>query len=141
MPLTGSCLCGQVQVTVKDSGLPLKPAVCRCTNCQQTGGSVFSLVSILPEEHVQFTGETKSYADKTSDSGNVLQRHFCGTCGSQVQSVSPAYAGMAIIKMGLFAQSDGWDKDIEAPVAQIFTKNKKSWETLLDGVPALEAGR
>lgn len=89
---------------------------------------------------MQFTGETKSFADKGSASGNVLQRHFCGNCGSQVQSVSPAYAGQAIIKMGLFAESDGWGKDIQAPVAQIFIRNNKQWETLLDGVPAVQDG-
>lgn len=31
MPLHGECLCGNVQVTIKDEGLPLKPVVCRCT--------------------------------------------------------------------------------------------------------------
>lgn len=140
MPLHGQCLCGTVKITVSDSGLPLKPIVCRCQNCQATAGSLFSLVSILPKEHVEITGETKAYKDTALDSGNHSFRRFCGECGTPVQTVSPSREGLAIIKMGLFAKTDGWENHIEQPQAQIFTRNKKSWEPLVNGVPAVESG-
>ncbi|ETS63190.1 glutathione-dependent formaldehyde-activating gfa [Moesziomyces aphidis] len=144
MPLKGSCLCGKVQVSVKDDALPLKPVVCRCTNCQQTAGSPYSLVTIVPEDKVEITGETKASClygvdtDTTTTSGNNSKRHFCPECGSPVQTVSPTRAGLAIIKLGLFAKSDGWKDSIGTPVAQIFTRNQKPWESLIDGVPAVE---
>ncbi|SPO23511.1 related to DUF636 domain protein [Ustilago trichophora] len=138
MPLNGSCLCGNVKITVKDGGLPLKPIVCRCTNCQQTAGAPFSLVAILPEDQIEIHGETKAFKDNTTDSGNASYRRFCGECGAPVQTVAPARAGSAIIKMGLFAKSDAWGKDIDTPVAQIYTRNKKQWEPLIEGVAAAE---
>ncbi|EST07917.1 Glutathione-dependent formaldehyde-activating enzyme/centromere protein V [Kalmanozyma brasiliensis GHG001] len=133
MPITGSCLCGNVKITVNDGGLPLKPVVCRCTNCQQTAGSVFSLVALLPKEHVEISGETTAYRDDTTSSGNHSFRRFCPTCGSPVQTVSPSRDTLAIIKMGLFAKSSAWGKEIQPPQSQIFTRNKKDWEPLVEG--------
>ena len=49
-----------------------------------------------------------------------------------------AGSGTAIIKMGVFARSNGYGKDIEKPVAQVYTKNRKEWEPLIDGVFAAE---
>lgn len=98
---------------------------------------MYSLVSFVPEEHLELTGETKSFEDK-GDSGNVLSRRFCGECGTPIQSVSASSAGNAIIKMGVFARSDGWGKDILGPTAQIFTKNKKDWEPLVEDIPAIQ---
>lgn len=40
--------------------------------------------------------------------------------------------------MGVFARSDGWGKDILGPTAQIFTKNKKDWEPLVEDIPAIQ---
>jgi hypothetical protein len=124
-------------------------------------GSAYSLVTIVPEDKVEITGETKACksphhllappkaltnaacvhgldTDTTTTSGNNSKRHFCPECGSPVQTVSPTRAGLAIIKLGLFAKSDGWKDSIGTPVAQIFTRNQKPWESLIDGVPAVE---
>ncbi|SYW77888.1 uncharacterized protein UBRO2_02080 [Ustilago bromivora] len=98
-PLNGSCLCGNIKITVKDGGLPLKPVVCRCTNCQQTAGA--------------------------------------RECGSPIQTVPTSRPGTAIIKMGLFAKSGAWGKEIDAPVAQVFTKNKV-WESLVEGAATMQ---
>lgn len=76
--------------------------------------------------------------DTTPDSGNTSYRRFCGECGAPVQTVSPSRAGSAIIKMGLFAKSGGWGSQIDTPVAQIYTRNKKDWEPLIDGVAAVD---
>ncbi|KAJ1027056.1 hypothetical protein NDA18_003073 [Ustilago nuda] len=137
-PLNGSCLCGNIKITVKDGGLPLKPVICRCTNCQQTAGAPYSLVAILPEEHVEITGEPKAYKDTTPDSGNHSSRRFCGECGSPIQTVATSRPSTAIIKMGMFAKSGAWGKEIDAPVAQVFTKNKKDWESLVEGAATMQ---
>lgn len=79
--------------------------------------TAYSLVAILPEEHVEITGEPKAYKDTTPDSGNHSSRRFCGECGSPIQTVATSRPGTAIIKMGLFAKSGAWGKEIDAPVA------------------------
>lgn len=78
--------------------------------------------------------------DTALDSGNHSFRHFCPQCGAPVQTVSPSRESLAIIKMGLFAKSPAWGKQIEAPQAQIFTRNKKSWEPTVEGAAVVEAG-
>lgn len=52
--IRGSCLCGQVLVTV--TGAPVASAVCHCLHCQKTAGSAFSTVLLLPDEAVSVEG-------------------------------------------------------------------------------------
>ncbi|PWY98568.1 hypothetical protein BCV70DRAFT_201889 [Testicularia cyperi] len=136
MPLEGSCLCGSVQVSVSDSALPLTTAICRCTNCQQTAGSMYSLVSIVEQSQLTITGETKIYNDTTPDSGNTTQRYFCPACGSPIQTVGPSRPGKTVVKCGLFAKS--LNKQFPKPAIEIFDKNTNAWESHVDGSKTFE---
>ncbi|HTO42377.1 MAG TPA: GFA family protein, partial [Rhizomicrobium sp.] len=39
------------------------------------------------------------YVDK-GDSGNVVNRYFCGTCGSPIYSATPANPDVVVVKAG-----------------------------------------
>ena len=53
---TGSCLCGQVTLTVR--GAPLRVGICHCTDCRQDSGSAFSFYGIWPAAQFEHAGET-----------------------------------------------------------------------------------
>ncbi|KIW31068.1 uncharacterized protein PV07_02751 [Cladophialophora immunda] len=96
--LTGSCLCGSWRYTVPKQ--PIKSIICHCNACKKwTGGSFMPNVlfpssgfDLKPDEAVSPPPQMTTYADKGSDSGRTVNRHFCATCGSPLycsSSLSP----------------------------------------------------
>lgn len=96
----GGCLCGKVRYRVE--GDPLSVAICHCTNCQRNTGSAFSVNVIFPKAALTMEGNPAIYED-IGDTGNVVRRVFCGTCGTPLESQSvfsvPEYA---VLKGGTF---------------------------------------
>jgi len=97
MGFTGHCLCGAVTYTI-DAEKPILTGYDHCDACQRQTGSTYSLVTVFPTSSVKISGPLKSYAGK-ADSGNTVQRMFCGTCGSPIAH-EPEGAGITAIKAG-----------------------------------------
>ena len=105
MTTKGKCLRGAIEVTSDEK--PDQIIVCYCESCQKACGGGASFNIIKTDEGARLSkGETKIYND-TADSGNSLERHFCGMCGSPIFSVTTAYPGLKIWKAGLFSDIDG----------------------------------
>jgi hypothetical protein len=128
---TGGCLCGAVRFKV--SGVPVRMAQCHCQDCQRASGTGHMSNAIFSKEDVEVTGETASY-DSTADSGNVLTRHFCPTCGGRLFLYSTARPGMIVMAAGAFDDAS-WFK----PEVVLFTKRRPAWDLTTDRVPNFEA--
>ena len=76
----------------------------------------------------------RSFAS-ASDSGNVLTRHFCPTCGGRVFLYSKARPGMIVMAAGAFDDSSWFEPEIV-----LFTKRRPHWDLTTDAVPNFEAG-
>lgn len=125
--ITGSCLCGQIIVSVSKEAFTSDIAcLCHCKNCRQATGTTASLNLIAPELHVKITGQPKIYHDANTDSGKVLQRAFCSNCGSPIYSQSQNIPGMCIVKLGLF-------DEVLKPTKEFYCKSRVSWVTPIDG--------
>ncbi|PWN91850.1 hypothetical protein FA10DRAFT_278560 [Acaromyces ingoldii] len=137
MPLQGKCLCEKIAVTVADESLPLQFASCYCKNCSTTAGSPFSMVAYVDKAHLKIEGQPKIYSDSKTDSGGSVYRHFCGDCGTPVQTLAPAIPDKAVVKVGLFSDSLG---DINKPAVELFTVNRQRfpWLESIEGVPQCE---
>ncbi|WP_309621371.1 GFA family protein [Novosphingobium sp.] len=130
MTKTGGCLCGAVRYEV--SGDPAMQLVCHCSHCQKQAGSAFSTIAGVPERAMTVTlGAPVTFIDH-GESGQPVERQFCGTCGSPLFSKVMAAPGMVFIKTGTLDDSS-WFK----PSAHIWTKSKQSWVDLGD-VPAFK---
>jgi hypothetical protein len=129
---SGGCLCGGVRFAVK--GTPIRMAQCHCLDCQRASGTGHMSNAIFREADVQVAGTTASYAS-TSDSGNVLTRHFCPTCGGRVFLYSKARPGMIVMAAGAFDDSSWF-----APELVLFTKRRPHWDITTENVPNYEAG-
>ena len=84
--ISGSCLCGSVTVTVKESGLFDKPRghLCHCANCRKVSGSYVSSNLLIDEDKVEITDSDdtiKMYEDLATLSGNPVYRYFCSKDG------------------------------------------------------------
>lgn len=128
-PMTGGCLCGKIRYTVSQ---PLHNIIaCHCTHCQKASGAGASHNAVLQTSAVTFTsGQPRRFAD-TADSGNILNRYFCGDCGSPIYSQRAKMPEMMVLKVGT----------LDAPgdlklAMNIWTGSARPWMHL---DPAIEA--
>ena len=133
MSETGQCLCGAIQYRIDNA--PQMAGVCHCKNCQRQAGSAFSTLAGVPttEFHL-IQGELKLYTDTETESGNAVQRFFCGNCGSPIYSAVPGFEGMVFLKTGTMDDTSGFTPQFHA-----WGDTKQNWVAITDGAPV--AGR
>lgn len=87
--LTGTCLCGSIEVTIHDEDLftTRRGHLCHCANCRKVSGSYAASNLIIEEAKVTVTdrdGTLSKYIDKATGSGTPIERYFCSKCGKYV---------------------------------------------------------
>lgn len=130
---SGRCLCGDVTYTFNVD--PLMTGICHCKNCQRQAGSAFSTLAGVPRAAIQITGATKLYQDGDTDSGNLVDRHFCGNCGSPIYSAIASQPDVLFLKTGTMDDTSSF-----TPGFQVYCETKQNWVTLVDGVPQMARG-
>lgn len=129
MTMTGRCLCGAVSYEIE--GDLQMCGVCHCKNCQRQAGSSYSVLFAVADDQIEISGDLTTYADH-ADSGNVVHRHFCGTCGSPVKTSLPTQPGMTYIKAGTLD-----DTSVLHPQVHFWTDSKQDWVTVDDNIPQI----
>lgn len=129
-PVSGHCLCGQVRVTLKAP--PQRMAQCHCRDCQRLTGTGHSANALFKTEDVTVDGETCSFT-VTADSGNVLTRHFCATCGSRAYGVNSGRPGMLNVPPGLF-DDNAWFN----PQILLYAHRRPGWDHEHTEIPAFD---
>ncbi|CAK9782484.1 hypothetical protein CC85DRAFT_288961 [Cutaneotrichosporon oleaginosum] len=164
MPLSGSCLCGAVTVTIKDPAPVLAEGleVCGCTDCRQFTGCARGAEFLDAQTaNVEFKGadNLKMY-EKGTDAGNKYKRHFCGTCGSSVYDQTSMRDGkQLVVHAGGCSESraarrrDGGRQEaaqeslmpgvfppgsLPKPSVYIWRRSAEEWDAPLPGVMALD---
>lgn len=130
---TGQCLCGNI--TYEFSVEPIMAGVCHCKNCQRQAGSAFSTLYGIPKADFHMTGTPRLYQDSATDSGNTVERYFCGDCGSPIYSAIASQPDVIFLKTGTLDNTAGF-----APQFQVFCESKQDWIDLVEGVPAIPRG-
>ncbi|MEE4189014.1 MAG: GFA family protein [Roseobacter sp.] len=101
-PLTGRCLCGAVEITVKGAHDP-QPGICHCRMCQRWSGGIFMCFEAAPDA-VTVTGEIIRYP-----SSSFAERAFCQRCGSHLWMRDTVEdAGNYELMPGLFDAAPTW---------------------------------
>jgi hypothetical protein len=118
---TGSCLCGNVRITL--SAAPVAVALCHCRDCQKQSGSAFSLVAIVPLSALDVSGDTAVWRT-VADSGQTVERTFCRTCGSPVRTDSEGARGrgITVLKASLMDEAASF-----IPQVQIYCGSAAPW--------------
>ncbi|MEP2101972.1 MAG: GFA family protein [Parasphingorhabdus sp.] len=130
MTMTGQCLCGSVSYDV--SGEPQMTGVCHCKNCQRQSGSAYSVLFGVTNDQLSIQGDLTTYED-SSETGNVVERHFCGKCGSPLLSTLPTQPGMTFVKAGTLDDTSHLN-----PQVHFWTKSSQDWVTIDPNVPQME---
>lgn len=128
--MTGSCLCGALRFEAR--GEPLFQGFCQCSDCRKAGCGRYAAIG-MPADAVTITGESRRYG-KPGDSGQMMYRNFCPTCGSTVFDHGDAMPGVTIINAALLD-----DPDLFKPESVIYTRSALSWDHIDPSLPRFEA--
>lgn len=85
--LQGACLCGAV--SYEALGEPAIAGHCYCLDCRKASGTSHSTHVAVRADGVRLVGAMSSYR-RPADSGNIVERFFCPTCGSPIYSTNSA---------------------------------------------------
>ena len=103
--LTGGCLCGEIRFVVECAVDRL--VACYCSDCQRMTSSGGSTNALVPASAFRLVrGQTRVFS-KVADSGNTLDRHFCGNCGSWIYNPKGDDPEFVVLKAGTFDRHDG----------------------------------
>src|SRR5258706_12718282 len=95
--IPGGCLCGAVRY--ESAAVPAFAGNCHCRDCQKASGGAYVPLLALPAKAVTITGEGKFF-DVKGESGNIMTRGFCPTCGTRVLGKASGMQGLAVISAG-----------------------------------------
>lgn len=128
MGFTGGCLCGAVRFT--STADPLMAGHCQCVDCRRSSGSGHCTHLLVPEQAFTVSG-TATFYQRPADSGNLVSRGFCPTCGSPVFSRNAGMPGM------LFPRASALDDpEVIKPQMVVFTSRGPSWDFIDPALPS-----
>jgi len=87
---------------------------------------------VAREEGFTVTGELKFY-DNPADSGNVVSRGFCPTCGSAVYSTNSGMPGMVFPRASSLD-----DPEVFQPQMIVYASRAPSWDRMDESLPAFD---
>ncbi|MFS8607616.1 MAG: GFA family protein [Gammaproteobacteria bacterium] len=128
--MKGSCLCGGLRFEAE--GEPLFQGFCQCLDCRKVGCGHYAAIG-MPEHAVTVIGEYRSYGKK-GDSGMMIYRHFCPTCGGMVFDKGEAMPGVVIVNAAMLD-----DPEMFKPDSVIYAKRALSWDHIDPSLPRFEA--
>ena len=84
---------------------------------------------MIPEDALSVSGEVKFY-DHPADSGNVVSRGFCPTCGSAIYSTNSGMPGIAFPRASSLD-----DPEIAKPQLVVYASRAASWDYVDPALP------
>ena len=127
---TGGCLCGEV--SYKANAAPQLGAHCHCADCRKSSGTGHCSHLVMSADGVTIEGEAKRF-DKPADSGNIVSRYFCATCGGPVYSTNSGMPGMVFLRASSLD-----DPEVFSARMIVYTHAAPSWDVMDSGLPGFE---
>ena len=124
---SGGCLCGAVRLTI--AAEPMLARLCWCRLCQSLAAGNATVNVVFPSDKVAIEGDLRWY-ESTAESGNLMERGFCPSCGTPLFSRSDARPHLLIVRAGALD-----DPELLAPQGTIWTDEAPSWAHIDTGLP------
>jgi hypothetical protein len=128
--ITGGCLCGAVRYEC--AAEPVAAGHCHCEDCRRTSGTGHGSHMAVPAAAFALSGEVKTF-DKPADSGNVVGRAFCPTCGGAVYSVNSGNKDLVFLRASSLN-----DLEVFKPQLVVYAAKAASWDLVDPSLPAFE---
>jgi hypothetical protein len=130
MPITGGCLCKEVRY--ESMADPIVTRICWCRLCQYLGAGSGTVNVCFPAATFAVHGKTSVYRN-LADSGNVMLRRFCPTCGTPLFSEAEARPHLIFVRAGSLD-----DPQIAQPAVTIWTSQAPSWACIDHDLPTMD---
>ncbi|MDE5457256.1 aldehyde-activating protein [Bradyrhizobium sp. CSA112] len=124
---TGGCLCGAVRF--KSTADAQMVGHCHCIDCRKSSGTGHCTHLVVPEQAFYVTGSVTLY-DRAADSGNIISRGFCGTCGSPIYSKNSGMPGVVFPRASVLD-----DPEIAKPQMVVYASRAPSWDHVNPALP------
>lgn len=124
---SGGCLCGAVRY--ESTADPQVMGHCYCVDCRKSSGTGHCTHIVIPEDAFTLTGKMTFY-DRPADSGNIVSRGFCPTCGSPVYSKNSGMLGMVFLRASSLD-----DPEIAKPQLTVYASHSPSWDPIDPNLP------
>jgi len=128
---TGGCLCGAVRY--ESSADATFSIHCHCVDCRKSSGTGHGSHLVAPIDAVTVTGKLNRF-EKPADSGNMVTRCFCPTCGSPIYATS---AGMPQLIAICAASLD--DPEVFQPQIIVYDSRRPTWDATAVDLPRFPA--
>ena len=125
---SGHCLCGAV--AFESSADPQAVFHCCCEDCRRSSGTGHCTHIVIPESALSLTGDVTFFAHK-ADSGNTVEKAFCGTCGSPIYSTNSGNPNAVFPRASVLD-----DPEMVRPQLVVYASRALSWDRLDDTLPA-----
>ena len=125
--ITGGCLCGAVRYEI--TAEPIVTRVCWCRLCQYLGAGSATVNVCFPSAALSVEGTMTDYRS-TADSGNVMHRRFCGTCGTALFSEAESRPHLIFVRAGTLD-----DPEVARPAMTIWTSQAPTWACMDPTLP------
>lgn len=128
--ISGGCLCGAVRYSA--SSKPIATRQCWCRLCQSLAAGNATINVAFSKVDFVVEGELHDYSCK-ADSGNVMHRRFCPTCGVHLFSEAEERPNIIVVRVGTLDETESVEID-----AIIWTSEAPSWAYLNPDLPQFE---
>lgn len=130
MGFQGGCLCGAVRY--ESAAEPVMSGHCQCIDCRRSSGSGHSSHLAVPKDAVSVAGAVTIYG-RPADSGNIVSRAFCPTCGAPIYSFNSAMPQMIFLRASSLD-----DLEVFKPQVVVYASRAASWDHIDPELPAFE---
>lgn len=127
---TGGCLCGAVRYSCEAA--PMMAGHCHCEDCRRSSGTGHCSHLGVPEASVSLAGTTTCFA-KPADSGNLVTRCFCPTCGAPVFSTNASMPGVVFLRASSLD-----DLEVFKPQIHVYVSRAATWDRPDATLPAFD---
>ncbi len=128
--LRGRCLCGGVEYELEGDAVVV--AHCHCTDCQRLSGAGHSTGAIFAAAQLKIQGELSEY-QLESQTGSVVTRSFCPTCGSQLFGRNDRMPGYTTVALGTLD-----DPNAVSPQVIVFARSRPHWDVMDSALPSYD---
>lgn len=119
VPLSGGCTCGAVRYECTAD--PVLAFNCHCRDCQRATGGAYVPAVVVPRSALRVTGEVR-YFGVRGESGQILNRGFCTSCGSRLFGKPDFKPELMVIMAGTLD-----DPSHHQPKMDIYVESAQPW--------------
>ena len=123
---SGGCLCGEIRY---EGSEPQGGGHCYCQDCRRSSGTSHCSHMIVSQSRFSVQGEVRFF-ESVADSGNMVSRGFCPSCGSPIYSRNSGMPGMVFVRASSLDNPDAF-----TPGLIVYASRAPAWGQPRDDLP------